>query len=411
MRTVETTDAPPIPGAEWVAVLHHERIPVVSYPYEWTFSMLKDAALLQLDLLSAALAEDMILKDSTPFNIQWDGHRPVFIDIGSFEPLEEGDVWVGYRQFASLFLYPLMLTSRVGVPFQPWLRGQPEGLEAGQINAMMTSRDRWKKGGLLHVSLPARAEKKQHGAGRNVRSEMKESGFSKAMIENNVKGLHRIVSSLEWDPGTSRWSEYASDCGHVSVQRETKAEFVDGFVAEVAPSVVWDVGANDGHFSRVAARTAKYVLALDADELVLEDLYRSLKKDGPNNVLPLLHDLANPSPGLGWRGMERPPLPARSAPDLILALAVVHHLVIGRNVPLRAFVDWLADLDCPAVFEFVPPDDPMVQALTVNKKPHEIHRDYTETNLRAYLEGRLEIVRETPVPGGGRRLFALRPIV
>ena len=134
-RIVETEPAPavePIEGEEWAGVLRHDPIPVVSYPYEWTFSMLRDAAMLQLDLLSAALAEDMILKDSTPFNVQWRGRQPVFIDIGSFETLERGDIWVGYRQFLRQYLYPLMLTANVGIPFQPWLRGQPDGLTAEQ---------------------------------------------------------------------------------------------------------------------------------------------------------------------------------------------------------------------------------------------------------------------------------------
>jgi SAM-dependent methyltransferase len=409
--TEATSDIDPIGPGEWAGVLHHERIPVVSYPYEWTFSMLRDAALLQLDLLSAALAEDMILKDSTPFNVQWRGHQPVFIDIGSFERLEKGDIWVGYRQFLSLYLYPLMLTAHVGIPFQPWLRGQPDGLTAEQLRRVMSSRDLLRKSGLLHVALPARAERRHHGGGRNVRSELKEAGFSKEMIETNVAGLRKTVAGLDWRPGSSRWNRYASGCDHVHVQRDAKAEFVARALADDPPGIVWDVGANDGYFSTLAARTAGYVLALDADEVVLEEFYRSLAGKETNNVLPLVQDAANPSPGIGWRGLERPPLEARSAPDLVLCLAVIHHLVIGRNVPLRSVVDWLADLGARVILEFVPPDDPMVRGLTVNKRPHEIHRDYNEAALRSYLGSRFVIEREEALPGGERRLFALRPIV
>jgi SAM-dependent methyltransferase len=401
----------PIGDGEWAGVLRHERIPVVSYPYEWTFSMLRDAALLQLDLLSAALAEDMILKDSTPFNIQWRGHQPVFIDIGSFERLEKGDIWVGYRQFLGQYLYPLMLTAHVGIPFQSWLRGQPDGLTAEQLRRVMSSRDLLRKSSLLHVALPARAERRHHGGGRDVRSELKAAGFSKEMIEANVNGLRRIVAGLEWRPGSSRWNRYASGCDHVGVQRDAKADFVARALSEGVPGVVWDIGANDGHFSRLAARTAGYVLALDADDVVLDDVYRSLEKDGADNVLPLVQDVADPSPGIGWRGRERPPLVDRSSPDLVLCLAVIHHLVIGRNVPLRSVVDWLADLGARVILEFVPPDDPMVRGLTVNKRPHEIHRDYNEAALRSYLGDRFVIDREEALPGGERRLFALRPIV
>jgi hypothetical protein len=399
-------------GDDWAGVLHHERIAVITYPYEWTFSMLREAALLQLDLLLAALAEGMILKDSTPFNIQWRGHRPVFIDIGSFERLDKGDIWVGYSQFLAQYLYPLLLTARVGVPFQPWLRGRPDGLTAEQMQALMPTKGRFlSKSGLLHITLPARAERSGSGSGRDVRSEYKEAGFSKEMIEANVKGLRSIVEKLNWKPDTSRWNRYAADCEHVHLQRDAKAEFVSGVLAHGPYAMVWDVGANDGHFSMLASQHADYVLALDADELVLDELFRSLRSGGPDNVLPNLQDLADPSPGIGWRGMERPPLATRSTPDLVLALAVVHHLVIGRNVPLSSFVDWLGDLNARVVLEFVPPDDPMVVSLTANKKPHEIHRDYTEESLRGYLEGRFVIESEQAVPAGGRRLFSLVPIV
>ena len=408
--TEPASDVTPIDGTEWAGVLRHDRIPVISYPYEWTFTMLRDAALLQLDLLSAALAEDMILKDSTPFNVQWRGRQPVFIDIGSFEALESGDIWVGYRQFLGQYLYPLILTAHVGIPFQPWLRGQPDGLTAEQLRRVMSSRDLLRKSGLLHVALPARAERKAHGGGRNVRSELKEAGFSKEMIEANVNGLRRIVTDLEWDPGSSRWNEYATSCDHVHVHRGAKAAFITRALAAAPPSVVWDVGANDGYFSKLAAATADHVLALDADEVVLDELYRGLRKAGIDNVLPLVHDLANPSPGIGWRGRERPPLVDRSSPDLILCLAVIHHIVIGRNIPVRAFVDWLADLGANVILEFVSPDDPMVRALTVNKRPHEIHRDYNETDLRSYLGERFAIESEEELPGGTRRLFSLRPI-
>jgi SAM-dependent methyltransferase len=409
--TEPATGIDPIGDGEWAGVLHHERIPVISYPYEWSFSMLRDAALLQLDLLTAALAEGMILKDSTPFNVQWRGHRPVFIDIGSFEPLEKGDIWVGYRQFLGQYLYPLMLTAHVGIPFQPWLRGQPDGLTAEQLRRVMSSRDLLRKSGLLHVALPARAERRHHGGGRNVRSELKSAGFSKEMIEANVNGLRRIVAGLTWDPGSSRWNRYATGCDHVLAQREAKAAFVTDALVGQAPDGVWDIGANDGHFSRLAARTARYVVALDADDVVVDEFYRSLVRAGPTNVLPLVQDVADPSPGIGWRGAERPPLTGRSSPDLILFLAVIHHLAIGRNVPLRAVIDWLADLGARVILEFVPPNDPMVLGLTANKRPHEIHRDYNEAALRSYLGSRFVIEREEALPGGERRLFALRPIV
>ncbi len=397
-----------VPG-EWAGVLRHDRIPVISYPYEWTFSMLRAAALLQLDLLAAALEEDMILKDSTPYNVQWRGSKPVFIDVGSFEPLEEGDVWVGYRQFLRQYLYPLMLRTYVDVPFQPWLRGEPEGLTAEQLHRMLPSRHRLRKSVLLHVGMQARAERRYRDSDRDVRSELKEAGFRKELIQANVSGLRKTVEGLEWGEQRSEWNRY-DECGHVATQRGAKTEFLTEFLATHRPSTVWDVGANDGHFSKAAAAVADYVLALDADELVLDELFGDLTAQGVGNVLPLLQDMASPSPGLGWRGAERPPLPGRSHPDLVMCFAVIHHLVVGRNLPLRDVIDWLADLDTRVILEFVPPDDPMVLRLAANKRPHEIHADYTEAALRHYLSDRFVIEREAAVPDGGRHLFALRPL-
>jgi SAM-dependent methyltransferase len=398
------------PAGGWAGVLHHRRVPIVSYPYEWTFSMLRDAALLQLDLLDAALAEDMILKDSTPFNVQFVGARPVFIDIGSFEPLEPGDIWVGYRQFLRQYLYPLMLRSYVGIPHQPWLRGDAEGPTAEQMAAMLPARHKARKATVLHVALPARGERRYRDSTRDFRSEFRAAGFKKELIQSNVRGLRATVDGLEWDHGRSTWNTYAAECSHVARDRGPKTAFLERVIAEHHPPTVWDLGANDGHFSRVAATAAGSVLAVDADEEVLDGFYRQLRSEGSNHILPMLQDLAAPSPGLGWRGSERARLEDRSSPDLVLCFAVIHHLVVGRNVPLRQVVDWLADLDSRVILEFVPPGDPMVELLSVNKRPHEIHGDYDEVSLRRYLAVRFVVEAEEPLPESERRLFLLRPI-
>ncbi len=394
---------------KWAGVLRHERIPFVSYPYEWPFSMLKDAALLQLELLGAALAEDFILKDATPFNVQWLGSRPVFIDIGSFERLGSGEPWIAYRQFCRQYLYPLMLTAYKGVPFQPRLRGDPEGITAEEMRRLMSVRDLFRRGVLLHVSLQARAERRYAASSRDMRAELKEAGFRKELIEANVARLARVINKLSRRRDRSTWSHYSAEYEHVARHRDAKSAFVAGVVAEHRPGLVWDLGANDGHFSRLAARSADMVVALDADELVVDRMYRGLERDGVGNVLPLVGDLANPSPGLGWRGRERRPLEDRGRPDLVLLLALVHHLVIGANIPLGAVVEWLADLDARVVLEWVSSGDPMVDRLTANKRSHEIHPDYTEPALRAYLDRAFEIEAEMGLEGGARTLLSLRP--
>lgn len=405
VHTKEVSEAAP---GDWAGVLEHERVPFVSYPYEWTFSMLRDAALLQLQLLDDALDEDITMKDATPYNVQFAGARPTFIDLGSFQQLGAGEPWAGYRQFCAQFLYPLMLRAYKDVPFAPWLRGRIDGITPIEMRALMSRRDLRRKGVLLHVAMQARAERRLADTDRSIRSELKAAGFRKEMIKANLKGLRKIITRMRWQPA-SGWTGYAADCKHVEGDRPAKTVFVEEAIARVSPSTVWDIGANDGHFSRLAARTADHVVAMDVDEPVVDRLYRSLRDVGEQRVLPLVVDLADPSPGLGWEGRERQPLEQRGRPDLVLCLAVMHHLVIGRSVPVARFVDWLAGLDASVVLEFVGRADPMVQRLTLNRLEHEIHRGYDDASIRGELERRFRIEREQALPSGHRTLFHLTP--
>jgi hypothetical protein len=181
----------------------------VTYPYEWTFAMLQDAAILQLDLMLAALEEDFILKDATPYNVQFVGARPVFIDVGSFEPLEPGQPWEGYRQFCTLFLYPLLLQAWKGVPFAPWLRGSVDGIEPRELRGLLSARDRFRRGALTHVFLHARLDAR-YAAREHVRTELRKAGFRKELIVANVRKLRKLVAGLEWDPGATTWSDYGT---------------------------------------------------------------------------------------------------------------------------------------------------------------------------------------------------------
>jgi hypothetical protein len=387
-------------------LLRHARIPFWSYPYEWSFSMLRDAALLHLDLLEEALEAGLTLKDATPYNIQFRGSTPVFIDVGSFGPYEAGEPWLGYRQFCRMFLYPLMLRAHGDVPFQPLLRGSLDGISAPTARQFLRGRRTLAPGVLADVALQSRAERSMTGSDRNVRSELSSAGFNAQIILGNVRRLKKVIGKTTWDPGTSTWSDYA-DCGHVATQRSPKEAFVRKVASARRRKLVWDLGANDAHFSVAVAGEADTVVAIDGDEETIEGVYRRLRQGGPSNVLPLVMNLADPSPGLGWRGAERAALDGRDKPDLVLMLAVIHHMVIGSNLPLGSVIDWLASLRSDAVFEWVPIDDPMSQRLTANKKRTEVHADYTEEHLRSYLAGRFEIVEEMPLEG--RRLFHLTP--
>jgi SAM-dependent methyltransferase len=400
-------DATGVLAREVAAVVRHERIPFVSYPYEWTFSMLKDAALLQLDLLLAALDHDLVLKDSTPYNVQFVGARPVFIDVGAFERLREGDLWVGYRQFCMLYLYPLLLQALKGVSFQPWLRGSVDGITPEQMRGLMSFRDRFRRGLATNVFLHARLDRRD-SSGAEVKREVKRAGLGKQLIVANVRKMRKLVAGLEWSPPAGVWTEY----GEHNTYSDEDARRKDDLVREIATSrpwqLAWDLGCNNGRHSRIAAEGARYVVALDADPGPVELLYRELRDSGNETILPLTTNLADPSPGLGWRGLERKPLLERGQPDLVLALALVHHVTIGSNVPVKEFVSWLAELGGTVVVEFPTREDPMVHKLLAPKRDG-LHGDYDRGFFEQCLHEAFDVSRSEELASGTRVIYVAAP--
>jgi SAM-dependent methyltransferase len=392
---------------EPAAVLRHERIPFVSYPYEWTFSMLKDAALLQLDLLLASLDHDLVLKDATPYNVQFHGSRPVFVDVGSFERMREGEPWVGYRQFCMLYLYPLVLQAVKGVPFQPWLRGSIDGITPPQMRGLLSFRDRFRRGLFTNVFLHARLEQRYADRPEETKREVKRV-FKKELFVANVRKMRKLVERVSWEPPSGVWTAY----GERNTYTDDDARRKDDFVRDVATSrdwnLVWDIGANNGRYSRIAAEGARTVLAVDADQGPVELLYRDLRSDGNERILPLTMNLADPSPGLGWRGLERRPMAERGRPDLVLALALVHHVAISANVPVKEIVDWLASLGAALVIEFPTREDPMVKKLLAPKR-EGLHPDYELGFFERTLNDAFEVERSERLESGTRVLYFARP--
>jgi hypothetical protein len=401
----EQVDRGAMPELEdrWTAVLRHATIPFISYPYEWSFAMLRRAAVLQLDVTLAALSEGMTLKDATPFNIQWVGSRATFIDIGSFTRYAPGEPWAGYRQFCELFLFPLLLMAHKSVPFHPLMRGNLEGISAENCRALMSRRDALRPGVLAHVFLQSRAQSRFADSNRDVKRELRSAGFGAALITHNIKRLRRLIERLEWKAEASTWSEYESQHSYDETDRRQKEAFVREVAATRRWALVWDLGCNAGVYSRIASQHADYVVALDADHLVIDRLYRTLAAEGHETILPLLGDLADPAPGLGWRGKERRPLVERGTPDLILSLALIHHLVIGRNIPLPELIEWLAQFGADLAIEFVDPTDPMVQRLMRNRAGQAI--DYSREAFEAALNRFFDTASRLALASGTRTLY------
>ncbi len=404
----ESVPATDLLTGEVAAVLRHERIPFVSYPYEWTFSMLKAAALLQLDLLLAALDHDLILKDATPYNVQFMGARPVFIDVGAFERLREDELWVAQRQFCMLYLYPLLLQAAKSVSFQSRLRGSIDGIPPAEMRALMSFRDRFRRGLTTNVFLRARLEQRDAGGQAGIKSELGRPGLGKQLVLANVRKMRKLVARLDWDPPEGVWLTY----GENNTYTDEDARRKDGFVRAIAASrswpQVWDIGCNNGRHSRIAAEGARHVIAIDGDQGPVELLYRELRDAGDEKILPLTMNIADPSPGLGWRGLERKPLLERGRPDLVLALALVHHVAIGANVPVREIVDWLAALGGALLIEFPTREDPMVQKL-LSRKRAGLHPDYERECFERCLHEAFDVRRSERLRSGTRILYFATP--
>lgn len=403
----------------WGAVVEHDPVPFLTWPYEWPFSMLKDAALLQLSLLTACMREGWILKDATPFNIQYSlaggVPRPVFIDVPSFARWDDA-YWRGHRQFCATFLAPLLLTAHLGIRFGPLLRSTPEGVPPEEAVKYFGGLRRLRRGVPSHIWFPARAERalRRHRRGPTspdiaVPSAQRQSP---RMVLALLDSLTRLVRGLAYRAPGSDWSTYAQSHSYDDADFERKKAFVQRHLAAIKPALTWDLGANTGVFSRLAAPFSRTVVAVDADHDVVEALYRALRGDGPQpgehrNILPVVMDVANPSPGLGWASSERAGWDMRAKPDMVLFLALIHHLRVAANVPLPLVLDWLRALDATVLIEFVGREDEMFAQLLANKR--ERYEDYSAARFEAQLRGRFQVRDRMPLKGGARELFLLLP--
>lgn len=391
---------------DWAGILRHAAIPCISYPFEWSFGMLQDAALLHLELLDTALNEDVTLKDGTAYNLQWCGIQPVFIDIPSMERLVPGTPWNGYRQFCQTFLYPLMLQAYKRIPFQPWLRGQLEGIPPRQFRNLMSWRDLFRPGVLKHVWLHALLDSAQRTDYAETGRGLSAAGFEKSLIQNNLRGLKKLVRRLHIKGTESNWLNYTTDNQYSAADRDLKEDFVRRSLASHPRQLTWDLGCNTGQYSRIAAHFSDTVLAMDADVMVIERLYQSLKSApevSSSKILPLVMNLADLQGGLGWRSEERKSLVKRGQPQMTLCLALLHHLVITHGIPLADLIEWFAELQTDLIIEFVDRSDPMVQRL-LRGRTHS-YPEYDRQVFEQLLADRYVVRDSLPLTSVARTLY------
>ncbi len=388
------------------AVIRPDVVPFISYPYEWTFGQLQDAALLTLDIQAAAIAQDWTLKDASAYNVQLRGVTPVLIDHLSFQRLAPESPWVAYQQFCEHFLAPLALMARRDVRMGRLLRDQIDGIPLDLAATLLPGRTRLKLGLGAHIHLHARSQRGHAGDARKPA----DVTLSRSRLAALIESLRGTVSGLSWRPAGTEWADYA-DREHASYEGgapDAKETIVRDLLRASGPGAgrsCWDLGANTGRFSAIAASLGYRVLSFDIDPAAAERHYRALKAHGRTDTTPLVMDLADPSPGLGWALRERDSLLERANADVIMALALVHHLGIGRNVPLAMVMDLFAGLAPQAIVEWVPRGDPMVDILLASRE--DVFTDYTTEGFETAIAARFQVVSRTPIPGSPRVLYHL----
>ena len=385
-----------------VHVLEHPRIEFISYPYSWSFYGLQAAALLTLDLHLDALEHGFTLSDASAFNVQFQGPKPLFIDYLSVLRYQDGQVWLGYRQFCEQFLNPLLLTAKTGVAFQPWFRGTLDGISSVELAALLPLRCFLHPLIALHVMLQGRLERGVTATRTRAALRVR---LSKSALKNNLSSMRSLVAGLK-PPASqlSPWREYEHTANYTVEEGAAKSRFVAEAIRASGARTVWDLGCNAGAYSEIAlANGASTVIGFEPDPGAVNAAYQRAKEKGLN-FLPLSVDLTNPSPSLGWRQRERLGFAERCNADAVLCLALLHHLVLGRNLPLADVLDWLVGLAPQGIVEFVPKEDPMAAQL-LTWKPHTAP-DYDRETVARLLRERVRVVREERVTSSGRVLFA-----
>ena len=384
-------------------VLEPETIRFISYPYEWSFSQFKDAALLTLLIQKLALEFGMSLKDSSVYNIQFHQGRPVLVDSLSFEINPQGGPWVAYRQFCQHFLAPLSLMAYRDIRLIQLLKAHIDGLPLDLTSKLLPFKTRLKLPLLLHIHLHALSQRRFSSAVVDTRRTM-----GKVALLGLLDSLETGVNALRWKPRGTEWANYYCDTNYAPEALEHKKSLVSEYLDRISPGIVWDLGANVGVFSRLASERGIFTVAFDIDPAAVERNYLSCKRRSETHLLPLVQDLSNPSSNLGWRSNERASLIDRGPADAIMALALIHHLAISNNVPLDSLAGFFRDLAKWLIIEFVPKSDSQVQRLLASRE--DIFSAYTQENFERVFSTCFRIQRKSAIRSSERWLYLMEAL-
>jgi len=391
----------PESSAQAYRILEPELLDFVSYPFEWCFSQYKDAALATLEIQKRALQHGLWLKDGSAYNIQFHRGRPLLIDSLSFEVYPEGSPWIAYRQFCQHFLAPLCLMAYRDVRLGQLMRVFLDGMPLDLASRLLPFRTYLVLPLFIHIHLHAASQKRY--AGTPVHTNRK---LGRTALLELINSLEAAVRRLGWSPRDSSWADYYTDIHYGPSALEHKRRLVNEFLDYAQPRSVWDLGANTGMFSRLASQRGIYTVAFDLDPAAVEANYRQCVRAGEANLLPLVLDLTNPSPAIGWENRERQAFLERGQADAVMALALIHHLSISNNLPLDYLASFFQKIGAWLIVEFIPREDPQVQRLLASR--NDIFSNYTVENFEASFSRQFEILRSEQLHGSPRRMFLMR---
>jgi hypothetical protein len=398
----EELDADPLEPSLAYKVIRPERVEFVSYPYEWSFSEFRDAALVALEVQRRSLLRGMTLKDCSAYNIQFHHGRPVFIDTLSFEIAQEGEPWTGYQQFCEHFLAPLALMILTDHRLGQLCRTNIDGIPLDLATRLLPWRSRLRFRLGVHLHLHSALQSSHSGEAAPTRGR----GVNNRALLGLVDSLETTVRGLRWKPHGKGWASYYDDNSYTPDEFQRKAKLVAEFLKRTGSRTAWDLGANTGYFSLLASQLGLSTVAFDFDPACVEKLYLEVKERKVENLLPLVLDLFNPSPPSGWLNQERASILDRGKPDLVMALALVHHLAFTGNQPLENLAEFFQRLAPWLVIEFVPETDPQSRRLLVRRRG--IHHPYDRSRFEESFGRHFTIVISEPVSQSGRVLYLMR---
>ncbi len=396
IKNIDETEFQQIKNDRWEGLVEHEKLDFISYPFEWSFSMLKDAALLHLFITRKSIENFWQVKDSSSFNIQWKNNKPIFIDTASFLPINKNFEWKGYNQFVSMFLNPLLIKSYINLNFNDILKSNLNGIPPQDAIKYFQFLNKFRKGIFSHLYFPELLKKflKKNNKSKKIKQK-------KENIINLIYSMENLIQNLSYQKKGSIWLGYDKKNSYEEKDKNIKKNFILKNITK-KQFCLWDMGCNNGYYSKILKEKFEIIISFDYDHEVIEDLYNSEKKENISNIYPLVINFSNQSPAQGWNS-ELKRLENRSQPNCILCLAFIHHARISMNIPLKQLIEWLSKLNSSLIIEYVDRHDEMVEQLLENKD--ETYEDYNKNNFIRLLEDKFKVIDRKILKNGKRELF------